>query len=142
MRLWALWTLQTVFPTNELWFGMVQFLLVTVLLALLAILAIPQVLALRQRSRVATLTATAESLQPAFASAAARLNRFSPLAVAMSESDDNADEQGRIRSWAIWAVQRVFPTNEVWFGLPQLLLTTVLLATLATLAVPHVLTLR
>jgi Tfp pilus assembly protein FimT len=120
MRIWALWAVQTVFPKDEAWFGLLQLLMVTALLATLAILAIPHILALRQKSRDATRTATAEPLQAALARCATRIKRI----------------------WALWAVQTVFPKDEAWFGLPQLLMVTVFLATLAMLAVPHVLSLR
>ena len=63
MRLWAIWTVQTVFPKDEAWFGLPQLLGVTALLATLAILAVPQVLALRQQSRVVTITAEVSSAQ-------------------------------------------------------------------------------
>ena len=36
-----------------------------------------------------------------------------------------------MRIWAAWAAQTVFPKDEAWFGLLQLLMVTVLLATLA-----------
>ena len=104
MRIWAIWAVQTTFPKDEVWFSLLQLLVVTALLATLAILAVPYVLALRQKS----------------------------LAVG----------QGRVRSWVLWTVQTVFPKDEAWFGLPQLLVATALLSTLAILAVPHVLALR
>ena len=59
MRIWAIWTVQTVFPKDEAWFGLLQLLMVTVLLATLAMLAVPHVLSLRQKSRVVTITAEA-----------------------------------------------------------------------------------
>jgi Tfp pilus assembly major pilin PilA len=59
MRLWAIWAVQTVFPKDEACFGLLQLLIVTALLATLAVLAIPHVLALRQKSRVVTITAEA-----------------------------------------------------------------------------------
>ncbi len=142
MRIWAIWAVQTVFPKDEAWFGLLQLLMVAALLATLAILAIPHILALRQKSRVATRTAATEPLQPAWMSSATRINRNSLLTAAIGGTDGNADGQGRMRSWAAWAVQTVFPKDEAWFGLPQLLMVTVLLATLAMLAVPHVLSLR
>jgi len=112
MRIWAIWTVQTVFPKDEAWFGLLQLLIVIALLATLAILAIPHIL------RNSLLTAT------------------------IGGTDGSADGQGRMRNWAAWVVQTVFPKDEAWFGLPQLLMVTVLLATLAMLAVPHVLSLR
>jgi type II secretory pathway pseudopilin PulG len=62
MRIWAIWAVQTTFPKDEVWFSLLQLLVVTALLATLAILAVPHVLALRQKSCVATLTAIAESI--------------------------------------------------------------------------------
>ena len=59
MRIWAIWAVQTVFPKDEAWFGLPQLLVVTVLLATLAMLAVPHVLSLRQKSRVVTITAEA-----------------------------------------------------------------------------------
>ena len=142
MRIWAIWTVQTGFPQDAAWFGLLQLLIVIALLATLAILAIPYVLALRQKSRVATRSATAEPLQQAFASSAARINTPYLPTADIGGADGNADGQGHMRNWAIWILQTVFPRDEAWFGLPQLLTVTVLLATLAMLAVPHVLSFR
>jgi Tfp pilus assembly protein FimT len=142
MRIWAIWAVQTTFPKDEVWFSLLQLLVVTALLATLAILAVPHVLALRQKSCVATLTAIAESILQALARSAARINGHYPLTAAIDGTDDNAGGQGRMKSWAIWIVQTVFPKDEAWFGLPQLLVATALLSTLAILAVPHVLALR
>ena len=105
MRIWAIWAVQTTFPKDEVWFSLLQLLVVIALLATLAILAVPHVLALRQKSRVVTW-------------------------------------QSRMKSWVLWTVQTIVPKDEAWFGLPQLLMVTVFLATLAMLAVPHVLSLR
>ncbi len=44
MRIWAIWAVQTAFPKDEAWFGLLQLLIVTALLATLAILAVPRVL--------------------------------------------------------------------------------------------------
>ena len=142
MRIWAIWAVQTTFPKDEVWFGLLQLLVVTALLATLAILAIPHVLALRQKSRVVLLTAIAEPILRALASSAARINGHYPLTAVIDSTDGNAVGQGRMRSWMLWTVQTVFPKDEVWFGLPQLLMVTALLATFAMLAVPHVLSLR
>ena len=142
MRIWAIWAVQTTFPKDEVWFGLLQLLVVTALLSILAILAVPHVLALRQKSCVATLTAIAESILQALARSTARINGQYPLTVAIDGTADNAGGQGRMKSWAIWTVQTVFPKDEAWFGLPQLLVVTALLSTLAMLAVPHVLALR
>jgi Tfp pilus assembly protein FimT len=142
MRIWAIWAVQTTFPKDEVWFGLLQLLVVTALLATLAILAIPYVLALRQKSRVALLTAIAEPILQALASSAARINGHYPLKVAIDGTDSNTIRYGRMRSWVRWTIQTVFPKDEAWFGLPQLLMVTALLTTLAMLAVPHVLSLR
>jgi Tfp pilus assembly protein FimT len=142
MRIWALWTVQTVFPKDEAWLSLLQLLIVTALLATLAILAIPHILALRQKSRVAAGSATTEPLQAALASSATSINRNYRLTAAIGGTDGNADGQSRMRLWAAWAVQTVFPKDEAWLGLPQLLMVTALFATLAMLAVPHVLSLR
>ena len=56
MRIWAIWAVQTTFPKDEVWFSLLQLLVVAALLATLAILAVPYVLALHQKSCVATLT--------------------------------------------------------------------------------------
>ena len=106
MRIWAIWAVQTTFPKDEVWFSLLQLLVVIALLATLALLAVPHALALHQKSRVAVVG------------------------------------PGRMRSWMLWTVQTVFPKDEARFGLPQLLLVTALLSTLAVLAVPHVLSLR
>jgi Tfp pilus assembly protein FimT len=142
MRIWAIWAVQTTFPKDEVWFSLLQLLVVIALLATLAILAVPHVLALRQKSRVATLTAIAEPILQALARSAARINGHYPLTAAIDSTDGNAGWQSRMKSWAIWIVQTVFPKDEAWFGLPQLLMVTALLSTLAMLAVPHVLSLR
>jgi hypothetical protein len=63
MRIWAIWTVQTAFPKDEVWFGLLQLLVVTTLLATLAILAGPHVLSLRQKSHVATITAEASPVR-------------------------------------------------------------------------------
>jgi Tfp pilus assembly protein FimT len=122
--------------------SLLQLLIVIALLATLAILAVPQVLAFRQQSRVATIIATAEPIQQALARSAASINGNYPLTAAIDGTNGNTDWQGRMRIWAIWAVQTVFPKDEAWFGMPQLLMVTALLATLAMLAVPRVLALR
>src|ERR1043166_3884901 len=106
MRIWAIWAVQTTFPKDEVWFSLLQLLVVIALLATFALLAVPHVLVLHQKSRVAVV------------------------------------ELGRMRSWVLWAVQTVFPKDEAWFGLPQLLMVTAFLSILAMLAVPHVLSLR
>jgi Tfp pilus assembly protein FimT len=142
MRIWAIWTVQTAFPKDEVWFGLLQLLVVTTLLATLAILAVPHVLSLRQKSHVATFTAIAEPILQILARSAARINGHYPLTAAIEGTDGNAGWQSRMKSWAIWTIQTVFPKDEAWFGLPQLLMVTALLATLAMLAVPHVLSLR
>jgi Tfp pilus assembly protein FimT len=142
MRIWAIWAVQTTFPKDEVWFSLLQLLVVTALLATLALLAVPHVLALRQKSRVATLTATVELIPQALASSAAHINGQYPLTAAIDGTDGNAGGLGRMKSWATRTVQTVFPKDEAWFGLPQLLIVTALLATLAMLAVPHVLSLR
>jgi Tfp pilus assembly protein FimT len=142
MRIWAIWAVQTAFPKDEVWLSLLQLLIVTALIATLAILAIPHVLALRQQSRVVTITATAKPIQQALARAAASINGNYPLTAAIDGTHGNTDWQGRMRIWAIWAVQTVFPKDEAWFGMPQLLMVTALLATLAMLAVPRVLALR
>ena len=142
MRIWAIWAVQTAFPKDEAWFGLLQLLIVTALLATLAILAVPRVLALRQKNRAATLTPTAEPIPQALASSAASINGHYPLTVAIGGTDGNTDRQSHMRSWATWAVQTVFPKDEAWFGLPQLMMVIALLATLAMLVVPHVLSLR
>jgi hypothetical protein len=142
MRIWAIWAVQTVFPKDEAWLGLLQLLIVTTLLVTLAIPAIPHILALLQKSRVAARSATTEPLQAALAGSATSINRNYLLRAAIGGMDGSADGQSRMRSWAIWAVQTVFPKDETWLGLPQLLTVTALLATLAMLAVPHVLSLR
>jgi Tfp pilus assembly protein FimT len=142
MRIWAIWAVQTTFPKDEVWFGLLQLLVVTALLATLAILAVPHVLAVRQKSCIATLTAIAEPLLQALATSAARINGHYPLTAAIDGMDGNAVGQSRMRIWMLWTVQTVFPKDEAWFGLPQLLMVTALLSTLAMLAVPHVLSLR
>ena len=142
MRIWAIWAVQTTFPKDEVWFSLLQLLVVTALLAILAILAVPHVLALRQKSLVATLTALSKPILQALAKSAARINGHYPLTAAIDSADGNADWQSRVKSWTIWTVQTVFPKDEAWFGLPQLLIVTALLSTLAMLAVPHVLSLR
>src|SRR5262245_27056843 len=142
MRIWAIWAVQTTFPKDEVWFSLLQLLVVTALLATLALLAVPHVLAVRQKSCVATLTAIAEPILQALGKSAARINGHYPLTAAIDGTNDNAVRQGGMRSWALWTVQTVFPKDEAWFGLPQLLLATALLSTLALLAVPHVLSLR
>ena len=142
MRIWAIWAVQTTFPKDEAWFGLLQLLLVTALLTTLAILAIPHVLALRHKSQVSTLTAPAELMLQALGSSEARINRHCPLTAVIGGTHGNADGQYRMRNWAIWVVQTVFPKDEARFGLPQLLLVTALLAILAMLAVPHALSLR
>jgi hypothetical protein len=63
MRSWATWAVQTVFPKDEAWLGLPQLLMVTALLATLAMLAVPHVLALRQQSRVVTITAEASPVR-------------------------------------------------------------------------------
>src|SRR5262245_49456571 len=142
MRIWAIWAVQTTFPKDEVWFGLLQLLVVTALLATLALLAVAHVLALRQKSCVATFTAIAEPILQALARSAARINGHYPLTAAIDGPDSNASGQGRMKSWVLWTVQTVFPKAEAWFGLPQLLMVTALLSTLAMLAVPHVLSLR
>jgi Tfp pilus assembly protein FimT len=138
MRIWAIWAVQTTFPKDEVWFGLLQLLVVTALLAILAILAVPHVLALHQKSCVATLTALTEPILQALVRSAARINGHYPLTAAI---DSMAGWQRRTRIWATWTVQTTFPKDEAWFGLPQLLVVTALLSTLAMLAVPHVLSL-
>jgi Tfp pilus assembly protein FimT len=142
MRIWAIWAVQTTFPKDEVWFGLLQLLVVTALLATLVILAVPHVLSLYQKSCVATLTAIVEPILQALARSAARINGHYPLTAAIDSTDGNAVGQGRMKSWVLWTVQTIFPKDEAWFGLPQLLMVTALLSTLAMLAVPHVLSLR
>ena len=111
MRIWAIWAVQTTFPKDEVWFGLLQLLVVTALLAILAILAIPHVLALHQKSCVATLTAIAEPILQALARSAARINGHYPLTAAIDGTDGHAVGQGRMRSWMLWTVQTVFPKD-------------------------------
>jgi hypothetical protein len=63
MRIWAIWAVQTTFPKDEVWFGLLQLLVVTALLSTLAMLAVPHVLALRQRGYTVTITAEASSVR-------------------------------------------------------------------------------
>lgn len=56
-------TVQTVFPKEEPRFGLPQLLMVTALLATLAVLAVPHVLSLRQKGYVVTITAEASPVR-------------------------------------------------------------------------------
>ena len=63
MRIWAIWAVQTTFPKDEVWFGLLQLLVVTALLSTLAMLAVPHVLSLRQKGYAVTLTAEASPVK-------------------------------------------------------------------------------
>jgi Tfp pilus assembly major pilin PilA len=54
MRLWAIWAVQTTFPKDEVWFSLLQLLIVTALLATLVLLAVSHVLVRHQMKSWAT----------------------------------------------------------------------------------------
>ena len=82
---------QPYFHTNEAGFGLLALVMVTTLLSVLALIAVPHVLSIRYESRVATIMATATHMQQALASYAASTQGTYPLTAAIGTWQELVD---------------------------------------------------